>query len=35
VRLAYRLEVNEYNGMERVQLNCQHLESAREAPSLP
>ncbi len=25
VRLAYRLEVNEYNGMERVQLNCQHL----------
>jgi single-stranded-DNA-specific exonuclease len=35
VRLAYRLEVNEYNGMERVQLNCQHLESAREAPFLP
>jgi single-stranded-DNA-specific exonuclease len=26
VRLAYRLEVNEYNGMQRVQLNCQHLE---------
>ncbi len=26
VRLAYRLEVNEYNGMERIQLNCQHLE---------
>jgi single-stranded-DNA-specific exonuclease len=26
VRLAYRLEVNEYNGMERVQLNCQHLK---------
>ncbi|MFI4891571.1 MAG: single-stranded-DNA-specific exonuclease RecJ [Steroidobacterales bacterium] len=27
VRLAYRLEVNEYNGMERVQLNCQHVEA--------
>ncbi|MGP8165491.1 MAG: single-stranded-DNA-specific exonuclease RecJ [Steroidobacteraceae bacterium] len=26
VRLAYRLEVNEYGGMERVQLNCQHLK---------
>jgi single-stranded-DNA-specific exonuclease len=26
VRLAYRLEVNEYKGLERVQLNCQHLE---------
>lgn len=26
-RLAYRLEVNDYNGMERVQLNCQHLEA--------
>jgi hypothetical protein len=26
VRLAYRLEVNEYNGTERVQLNCQHLK---------
>jgi len=26
VRLAYRLEVNEFNGMERVQLNCQHLK---------
>ncbi len=35
VRLAYRLEVNEYNGMERVQLNCQHLERAREVPFLP
>lgn len=23
--LAYRLEVNEYRGAERVQLNCQHL----------
>jgi single-stranded-DNA-specific exonuclease len=29
VRLAYRLEVNEYNGAERVQLNCQHLLIAR------
>jgi single-stranded-DNA-specific exonuclease len=28
VRLAYRLEVNEWNGMEKVQLNCQHLEPA-------
>jgi len=26
VRLAYRLELNEYRGMERVQLNCQHLK---------
>ena len=25
VELAYRLEVNEFNGAERVQLNCQHL----------
>jgi single-stranded-DNA-specific exonuclease len=25
VELAYRLEVNEYNGGEQVQLNCQHL----------
>jgi single-stranded-DNA-specific exonuclease len=25
VDLAYRLEINEYNGAERVQLNCQHL----------
>lgn len=25
-RIAYRLEVNEYNGMERLQLNCQHLK---------
>jgi single-stranded-DNA-specific exonuclease len=23
--LAYRLEINEYNGTESVQLNCQHL----------
>jgi hypothetical protein len=35
VRLAYRLEVNEYNGMERLQLNCQHLEGARGEPVLP
>jgi single-stranded-DNA-specific exonuclease len=25
IQLAYRLEVNEYRGSERVQLNCQHL----------
>jgi single-stranded-DNA-specific exonuclease len=25
VEVAYRLEVNEYRGLERVQLNCQHL----------
>ncbi len=26
VRVLYRLEVNEYRGAERVQLNCQHLD---------
>jgi len=26
VELAYRLEVNEFRGAERVQLNCQHLK---------
>jgi single-stranded-DNA-specific exonuclease len=25
IRLAYRLEINEYRGNESVQLNCQHL----------
>jgi single-stranded-DNA-specific exonuclease len=25
VRMAYRLEVNEYRGVESLQLNCQHL----------
>jgi single-stranded-DNA-specific exonuclease len=25
VDLAYRLEINEYNGTESVQLNCQHV----------
>jgi len=25
VGLAYRLEINEYNGAESLQLNCQHL----------
>jgi single-stranded-DNA-specific exonuclease len=30
-RLAYRLEINEYQGMERIQLNCQHLESVHAA----
>jgi single-stranded-DNA-specific exonuclease len=28
VRLAYRLEVNAYRGVERVQLNCRHLKVA-------
>jgi single-stranded-DNA-specific exonuclease len=28
VQLAYRLEVNDYRGSERVQLNCQHLSGA-------
>jgi single-stranded-DNA-specific exonuclease len=28
IRLAYRLEVNDYRGMERVQLNCQHFKLA-------
>jgi single-stranded-DNA-specific exonuclease len=28
VQLAYRLEVNEYRGVERVQLNCQHFQPA-------
>jgi single-stranded-DNA-specific exonuclease len=26
LRIAYRLEVNEYRGVESVQLNCQHLK---------
>ncbi len=26
IQLAYRLEVNEYRGTARVQLNCQHLK---------
>ena len=28
IQLAYRLEINEYRGSERVQLNCQHLMPA-------
>ena len=28
VQVAYRLEVNEYNGAESLQLNCQHLRVA-------
>jgi single-stranded-DNA-specific exonuclease len=28
VRVAYRLEVNDYRGVESVQLNCQHLKPA-------
>jgi single-stranded-DNA-specific exonuclease len=31
VHLAYRLEINEYRGIERVQLNCQHLDPARSS----
>jgi single-stranded-DNA-specific exonuclease len=26
IQLAYRLEINEFRGTERVQLNCQHLK---------
>ncbi len=34
LRLAYRLEVNEYRGIERVQLNSQHLGiAAAQRPS--
>jgi hypothetical protein len=29
VDLAYRLEVNEYNGAEQVQLNCHHIALRR------
>jgi single-stranded-DNA-specific exonuclease len=25
IQMAYRLEVNDYRGIERIQLNCQHL----------
>ena len=25
IQLAYRLEINDYRGSERLQLNCQHL----------
>jgi len=32
IQLAYRLEVNEYRGVERVQLNCQHF--SRKHPSM-
>ena len=32
VRLAYRLEVNEYRGAETAQLNCQHLQGADSEP---
>jgi single-stranded-DNA-specific exonuclease len=28
LRIAYRLEVNDYRGVESVQLNCQHLKLA-------
>jgi single-stranded-DNA-specific exonuclease len=30
IQLAYRLEINEYRGDERVQLNCQHLQLANK-----
>jgi single-stranded-DNA-specific exonuclease len=33
MRLAYRLEVNEYRGIERVQLNTQHLGATAPRPS--
>jgi single-stranded-DNA-specific exonuclease len=29
IQLAYRLEINEYRGAARVQLNCQHLKLER------
>jgi single-stranded-DNA-specific exonuclease len=29
IQVAYRLEVNEYRGVERVQLNCQHFNLAQ------
>jgi single-stranded-DNA-specific exonuclease len=29
IQLAYRLEINEFRGVERVQLNCQHLKLAQ------
>jgi single-stranded-DNA-specific exonuclease len=29
IQLAYRLEINEYRGTARVQLNCQHLKLER------
>jgi single-stranded-DNA-specific exonuclease len=30
VQLAYRLEINEYRGVECLQLNCQHLQLLRK-----
>ena len=35
VRVAYRLEVNEYNGTQSLQLNCQHLQVAPATAALP
>jgi single-stranded-DNA-specific exonuclease len=26
IQLAYRLEINEFRGLQRMQLNCQHLK---------
>jgi len=31
IQVAYRLEVNEYRGVERVQLNCQHFKRKQPA----
>jgi single-stranded-DNA-specific exonuclease len=35
VHLAYRLEVNDYNGAESLQLNCQHLQAPAQDGSAP
>lgn len=32
IHLAYRLEINEYRGCERLQLNCQHLTLSQAPP---
>jgi single-stranded-DNA-specific exonuclease len=31
IQVAYRLEVNDYRGIERVQLNCQHFRLSKSA----
>ncbi len=35
VHLAYRLEVNDYNGAQSLQLNCQHLQPAPSGGCAP
>jgi len=35
VRVAYRLEVNEYNGTQSLQLNCQHLQVTPPTQAVP